>query len=141
VFGMFLLATFMFVYALERLFDLDGKVTLTLYFFLNLLFAFLIGTVPETRRFLFTSVVIVSMVFELFTYYYKKQTMKIEWFYAGFAVFASAFLIWVLDISKTVCSPHSPLQGHAVWHLLGAVATAFLYLYYASERRDISRRA
>jgi len=67
--------------------------------------------------------------------------MRIEWFYAGFALFATAFLIWGLDISKTICNPHSPLQGHAVWHLLGAVAAGFLYLYYASERHDISRRA
>jgi hypothetical protein len=46
---------------------------------------------------------------------------------------AVAFVIW--NLSKTAwCDPHSPLQGHAVWHLLGAVAAYYLFRYYTSER-------
>ncbi len=43
-----------------------------------------------------------------------------------------AFAIW--NASKTwLCDPHSFIQGHAVWHVLGAVSAYFLYRYYASE--------
>ena len=48
---------------------------------------------------------------------------------------ALAFGIW--NLSKTGgpwCDPHSLLQGHAVWHVLGAVAAFCLYRLWASER-------
>jgi hypothetical protein len=44
----------------------------------------------------------------------------------------TAFGIW--NASKTwLCDPHSLIQGHAIWHVLGAVSAYFLYRYYASE--------
>jgi hypothetical protein len=45
------------------------------------------------------------------------------------AVQAVAFGIWTLDLTRTVCAPHSLVQGHALWHVLGAVATALLWRY------------
>lgn len=44
-----------------------------------------------------------------------------------------AFGIWFMA-QHGWCDPHSWLQGHAVWHLLCAVAAYFLYRLYASER-------
>ena len=44
-----------------------------------------------------------------------------------------AFAIWVMS-QHGWCDPHSWLQGHGVWHLLGALAAYFLYRLYASER-------
>ena len=45
----------------------------------------------------------------------------------------TAFVIW--NVSKTwLCDPDSLIQGHAIWHVLGAVSAYFLYRYYASER-------
>ena len=52
-----------------------------------------------------------------------------------------AFGIWILDITKVLCDPASPIQGHAVWHVLGAAATWFLFLYYRSERTTIAYSA
>jgi hypothetical protein len=43
-----------------------------------------------------------------------------------------AFAIW--NATKTwLCDPYSFIQGHAIWHVLGAVSAYFLYRYYASE--------
>lgn len=44
-----------------------------------------------------------------------------------------AFTIWILS-QDGWCDPHSLVQGHAVWHLLGAVAAYLLFRLYASER-------
>ncbi|MDR7255446.1 hypothetical protein J2X46_004453 [Nocardioides sp. BE266] len=44
-----------------------------------------------------------------------------------------AFTIWLLT-NAGMCDPHSLLQGHAVWHLLCAVAAYWLFRLYASER-------
>lgn len=52
--------------------------------------------------------------------------------YASLASMLIAFAIW--NATKTwLCDPHSLVQGHAIWHLLGAVSAYFLYRYYASE--------
>ncbi len=52
--------------------------------------------------------------------------------YASLASILIAFAIW--NGTKTwLCDPQSLLQGHAIWHMLGALAAYFLYRYYASE--------
>lgn len=56
-----------------------------------------------------------------------------EFVYGSLAAMAVAFAIWYAD-TTWLCDPHSLLQGHAVWHLLGAVAAYLLYRYYASEQ-------
>jgi hypothetical protein len=44
-----------------------------------------------------------------------------------------AFGIWIVS-QHGWCDPHSWLQGHGVWHLLGAAAAYLLYRLYASDR-------
>jgi hypothetical protein len=44
-----------------------------------------------------------------------------------------AFAIWNLAQGPW-CDPTSWLQGHAAWHLLGALAAYLLFRLYASER-------
>jgi hypothetical protein len=44
-----------------------------------------------------------------------------------------AFTVWLLS-NAGWCDPGSLLQGHAVWHLLCAVAAYWLFRMYASER-------
>lgn len=59
--------------------------------------------------------------------------------YASVSVLAVAFVIW--NVTKTwLCEPYSPVQGHAIWHLLDALAAWFLYRYYASEAAPPARR-
>ena len=52
--------------------------------------------------------------------------------YASLASILTAFAIW--NVTKVwLCDPYSLVQGHAIWHVLCAVAAYFLYRYYASE--------
>jgi hypothetical protein len=52
--------------------------------------------------------------------------------YASLASILTAFAIW--NVSKAwLCDAHSVIQGHAIWHLLCAVAAYFLYRYYAGQ--------
>jgi hypothetical protein len=58
--------------------------------------------------------------------------------YASLASMLTAFAIW--NATRTwLCDPHSLVQGHAFWHLLGAAAAYFLYRYYASEESGRGR--
>ena len=52
------------------------------------------------------------------------------------ATMAVAFAVWTLSRSGApLCDPHSWVQGHAVWHLLCAVAAYCLYRYWTTEPR------
>lgn len=64
------------------------------------------------------------------------------WFWAGLASFAAANAVW--NVSHTGgpwCEPASLLQGHALWHLLSALAVWCFYLYFLSERTVRSEAA
>ncbi len=58
----------------------------------------------------------------------------VEFKYAKYFIgaFVLAFILWNLDIHGIVCDPNNHiLTGHAVWHLLNAVAIWFIYRFYA----------
>lgn len=133
VFGMYLFANFMLVYALERLFKWSSNITLGLYIVINLVLSSTLIFIPETIRYMFAAVIIIALVFEYVVQRKKNPRIETHWLNIGLLIFATAYVIWILDNSKIVCDPQSLVQGHAVWHLLGAVAVGFLYLYYVSE--------
>jgi hypothetical protein len=63
----------------------------------------------------------------------RGATRTNRWYaFASLASILIAFAIW--NATKAwLCDPGSLIQGHAIWHLLGAVSAYFLYRYYASE--------
>lgn len=133
VFGMYLFVTLFLVYAWQRLFNISETKTIFSYLTLNIVFIFFLLLIPETRRFLFALVLLVALCFEIFVQKRKKIFIQTRWFYYGLGILAIAFLIWILDITKIFCDPYSVWQGHAIWHVLGAVAIFFLYVYFESE--------
>jgi hypothetical protein len=70
---------------------------------------------------------------------YKIEDIKLErthtpYFWAGFASYFLATIIW--QPSKTdgvLCDPDSLMQGHALWHILGAVSMWCFYKYFRTE--------
>ncbi len=50
--------------------------------------------------------------------------------------FGLAFGIWLLsNTGGPLCKRDTLLQGHAIWHVLTAISTLFIYLYLLSEVR------
>lgn len=133
VFGMFLLAAFMLVYAWERIWDLRRTTTLGLYLALNLFLSWLQIAIPDTRRYAFAVVLIVALLFEYYFRLKKKPPIGAHLLSLGIGLLAIAYLIWILDNTRLLCNETSLLQGHAIWHILGAVSVFFLYRYYVSE--------
>lgn len=57
-----------------------------------------------------------------------------RWLLGSLLLVAVAFAIWIPSrTGGPLCDPESLLQGHAVWHLLCALAAGSLYLYLRSE--------
>jgi len=135
VFGMFLLAAFMLVYAFERIWKLRLITTISLYLALNLFLSWLQIAIPETRRYVFAIVLIIALLFEYYFWVKTKPQIEIRWLKIGIGLLTVAYIIWILDNTRRMCFENSLIQGHAIWHILGAVSVLFLYRYYASEKR------
>lgn len=59
----------------------------------------------------------------------------VPWFWAGTASFLVAFAIWQTGTAESAtCEPDSPLQAHALWHLLSAVATWSFFRFLRTTR-------
>lgn len=137
VLGMFMLATLMLVYACERIWDLRFAATLGLYLVLVLFLSVLQISLPDTRRFVFAVVLVVALFFETYDRKQKTPIIAAQKLRLGIILLAVAFAIWILDQARIVCFETSLMQGHAVWHLLGAASVWLLYQYYASETDEI----
>jgi len=134
VLGMFLLAAFMLIYAIERIWTLRFTTSLWLYLSLNLFLGWLQFAIPDTRRYGFAVVIVIALLFE---YYYRlkaEPVIQVKWLSFGVGLLVVAYIIWILDNMRIVCFENSLLQGHALWHILGAISVLFLHRYYVSEK-------
>jgi len=134
VMGMYLTITFFSLYNFARMKKWsDGNFILP-FVLVNILLGLALYYIPEIRRYLFGVAIVIFLIIATITQ--KKMQSQIESKYLKWTLgsFAVAFGIWILDIKKIVCIPQSLFQGHGVWHFLCAVASFFLYQYYASEK-------
>jgi len=83
---------------------------------------------PDLRRYVFGMLVLSVLWLEN-----RRRWVNRKWLWRGAAALGLGFVFWVLDITRSVCAPASTVQGHAVWHSLGALAGWFLFRYYWSE--------
>lgn len=126
--GMYLVATFILFHRLGPRFNLSPiRVTLGFTFINAALMAGQVTT-PELRRPVFAILLTLALIVE-----WRSARAGRRWLGAGAAVMLVAFLFWGLDQQRLLCAPDSLLQGHALWHLLGAVAAACLYRSYEDD--------
>lgn len=126
--GMYLVATFILLHRIGLRFNISpvrGALGFTL---LNA--ALMVGqvTTPSLRRPVFASLLAVALIAE-----WRAARSGRRWLGAGALTMVVAFLIWIVDQQRLVCAPDSVLQGHALWHLLGAVAAVCLYRSYEED--------
>jgi len=58
----------------------------------------------------------------------------VPWFWAGIASFLVAYAIWLTGtVDHAWCHPDSPIQAHAIWHILSAVAAWSFFMFLRSE--------
>lgn len=130
--GMNLLASFVLLYNLHRARPYSPRIFLIAYLVINAILAWLLIEYSVLRRWLFAAVLLAGLVPVLWQPVEKPRMEKRWLLYALLAQFI-AFVTWTLDLRKILCAPESLFQGHAVWHLLGALAAFFLYQFYLTE--------
>jgi len=138
VMGMYLLGTFMVLYNVARLRPLGSRNFAVSYVLFNLALGFSLIVVPELRRYLFGLLLVVTIALEVVIHRQRETQIRTIYFIAALLSYGLAQIIWTLDLNHIVCDPDGVLQGHAVWHVLTALSAGLLYLYYRSERGNLS---
>lgn len=143
--SMYLVASFAAAYALMRLAG-RGRAFFAAAFAVFVAGCELVGLwpreVPVVRfagNVAFGALLLTAVVAEvrLWRRAHSRSRTDLRWGAAALASILVAFAIWNLTKAPW-CDPNSLLQGHAVWHLLGAVAAYCLFRLWASEMRSRS---
>lgn len=134
VLGMYLVGSFLLVSAIARWRRIPDGAAVALYAALCASLVAVLLVLPEARRWLFAVLLVLAIVVELVFARGLRPGARVAFFLGGLLATAIAFGIWILDQEGVVCAPHSLLQGHAVWHLLGAASLWLSFCYYRSER-------
>lgn len=134
--GMYLLASFILLYNVARRYPLGQTMIAVAYVALNAFLIYLLLEFPALRRYLFAALIAAALGLEYLARRGSNLVIEGRYIRAALLLLVIAFIIWVLDITKLLCSPESWLQGHAVWHVMGALAAGLLYMYYRSENSE-----
>ncbi len=140
VMGMYLLASFILLYNLSKVSRLVRKNFTSVYSALNLLLAATLLGQPHWRRYLFAILILAALLPEYFSRQKVRVHFSAKFLLAALATLLIAFVIWALDLNRVFCQPESWWQGHAFWHVLGAVAAGLLYKHYRMEQFSILAR-
>lgn len=138
--SMYLVASFIFSYALTRLFQWKsiGFTVMFLFAMGAQLYAhtlpYKVPFVGFIGSFAFGVFLIITSIIELFSYFIRKVEIDVRFGIAAILAMCLAFFIWNLSLSDSpFCDPSSLIQGHGIWHLLNALSIYFLYRFYVSE--------
>jgi hypothetical protein len=133
VMGMYLLITFMLLYDVARLRTMNGRRFALIYVLVNIALGLLLVFIPEVRRQVFALLVVLTLALEVIIWRLRRPNIRYAWLLAAVITFAAAYGIWLLDNSRMLCAPEGLLQGHAVWHVLSALAAGMVFVYYTSQ--------
>ena len=136
--GIYLLSSFILLYALYRHYKLSLGETIILLIVINIILDIGLVIAPELRRYLVGVMVLLGVGSEIYYVKMIKPQIELVWIKKSIVVLLLACGIWILDIKKIVCSPESLFQGHALWHILSTLSIYFLYKYYLSEKFTLS---
>ncbi|MCK6558223.1 ceramidase domain-containing protein [candidate division KSB1 bacterium] len=131
--GMYLFATFILLYNLARARPIRKRVFVAAYVISNLVLAGLLLEAPFLRRWIFGGLILAALWLE-----WRRSTpvhADARLLYAALLSLLAGFAAWLVDYTKILCAPTSWLQGHALWHVLGAASGVWLFFYYRSEER------
>ena len=134
VLGMYLVATLLLFHAIDRRAKVSPANLAVMYVVTNILLASILYWIPFVRRAVFGVIILLFIALE------RAHARKLI---RAVGVLAFAFVIWILDYYRIACDSSSVLQGHALWHILGAIASWLVYTDYLAGDRlssvDVAR--
>jgi predicted membrane channel-forming protein YqfA (hemolysin III family) len=126
--GMYLIATFVLFHRLSPKASVPPVLAVLGFVLANGVLMTAQVTTPSLRRVVFGLLLLAALGVE-----WRGSRAGRKWLSGGVGLMTLAFVLWVVDRQRLACEPSSLIQGHAVWHLFGALASACLYLSYETE--------
>jgi hypothetical protein len=140
-FGMYFLLGFLFLANLTRMNMLTNGLNFLLYigfiltfsvaFYLSILYGFGVQYLVIIAAFVILALEYVCV---------KKSHLKIKFgnLFKGIVGLVIAESFSILDLKRVMCDPHNHfIQGHALWHVIGAFSFIYIYRYY--KQFDLDR--
>lgn len=128
--SMYLVVALALAVNLDSLRPGKAKWFLPMYLGFNVVLGVLLVLVPEFRRYGFAGVIAAVVATEGLLRRRGLRDWPLQPLFVAIALQAVAFVIWNLDRAHLVCDPTFPIQGHAVWHTMGALAAYALWRYF-----------
>jgi hypothetical protein len=136
--GMFLISGLLVVFNIKRLFNASSLVIYSIYSVITTISLLIMLQWREMGIPVFAIQITIAITLELLLHL-RRDEVTYKNFLIATGIFSVSFLIWAADISGRLCIPDNHiLTGHAVWHLLDAIAIYYLYQFYA-QFRDAKR--
>jgi hypothetical protein len=132
IFSMYAFGILLAIGALYRAGKLSGTWSVLLFVILSVVFGIVQFEFPDARRILFAGLLLPGIVLELtpFITGVSPRSPKVRFIYIGVGTLVVAYVVWLLDQTPLFCNPSSPVQGHAIWHVLTAIAAFLIIAHY-----------
>lgn len=135
--SMFIWVAYCVAYPFARIARLGPVFFLVTYVALSTVLVVLLrqGMLPGSET--FGGLITLSVVWECAYRFLNRDRVRFEnkWVFFTALSFFTAFGIWNLSLdNRPFYNPNTIFQGHALWHILCAVAAWTIYKYYCSER-------
>jgi hypothetical protein len=137
--SMYLIAAFVLAYAAMRRFGRGLQFLVAVYVValagceLVVAFDTTLPLIMSTGNLVFGTCLVAGALFEG-QIARRGAALERRWLWAVLGTLTAAVGVWITAKSgSTLCFPHSLYQGHAVWHLLCALAAWLLFQFYVSE--------
>jgi hypothetical protein len=134
--SMYLIGSFMLFFELAHHRKISTRQFILYYLVLNLLLEALIYFLPVVRGGVFALLIITSIILVEISIRKKIVSDQRHDFYTAIGLFGAAYFIWILDKTRILCYPTSLYQGHAIWHLVSALA-ALMYFFYMDKEYQL----
>ncbi|HSI20311.1 MAG TPA: ceramidase domain-containing protein [Verrucomicrobiae bacterium] len=135
--SMFLLASFLIVAALRLSSSRKAYAILVLGTLIPLSLTAYFRTVADFNLGIPLFAVLLASAIYLEIQTIRREGSSLRYFGLGFLVFATGWLIWLLDFKQVWCSPTTfhLINGHSFWHAANAAALLFLDQHYRQLKR------
>jgi len=142
VFSMYMFGILLALGALIRRNQLTFGRAAVLFIVLNIIFGLLQYYYPEARRLLFGLLLIPGLFLEQMpkTTGFRWFSKQVRFLYIGVVLLFTAYVFWLLDQYNLACWPTSIIQGHAIWHILTAIAVYMTILHYRATAHTLNKK-
>jgi len=139
--GINFIVTFILLYGIIIRRRRSQKLFIFLYLLINSIFAYFLLWLPYLRRYIVVILVALVIISEYMFHRRQNVLKKISanrmdkrFLYFAVVILLFGLFVWASDTNKMLCNPSSFFQGHALWHILSAIAALIIYLYFRSEK-------